>query len=72
MMWRHQSTVTLGRKYGLCHTVISCSIVRSALGAIHKGRPEPRGTHANAGGGGQWQKVDVLKFKFLPKFSKFK
>ena len=52
MMWRHQSTVTLGRKYGLCHTVISCSIVRSALGAIHKGRPEPRGTHANAGGGG--------------------
>ena len=26
-------------------------------------------THADAGGeGGQWQKADVLKFKFLPKF----
>ena len=26
-------------------------------------------THADAGGrGGQWQKADVRKFKFLPKF----
>ena len=37
------------------------------VGAIHKGRPHPRGrggsqkpTHADAGGGGQWQNADVL------------
>ena len=51
----------------------------TSIGAIYKGRPHPRGRGEGGlvksghmrtqGGGGQWQKVDVLKFKFfLPKF----
>ena len=49
------------------------------LWAIHKGRPHPRGkgisqkpTHADAGGGGQLQKADVLDCSNLNFYQNFR
>ena len=61
---------------------MSFSVLRTRqLGAIHKGRPHPRGEgglvksghmRTQGGRGVSGQKRTSAKFKYLPKFSKFK
>ena len=67
--------------FSICQHSLDFPPYTVQLGAIHKGRPQPRGEgglvksghmRTQGGGGGLWQKADVLKSKFLPKFSKLK